>query len=209
MDPDPTPDPTPFFTDYKDTKKKIFFIFCSYNLPTGKHLQSKKLNLLLKFCIKILFCGIVIVRSTHLREKEGSGSIYPNNGSGSGRPKNVRILRIRIPNTVCCCSSVGSCLCVRSPWGTVRGRALAPSAGPDSSPGGGARHPPPHPPPHRSSRPLSSSSSSPLQGCSQPATPENTHISTMRHTGPEFSEIECTRKLAEPFRPIAAIFGFS
>jgi hypothetical protein len=29
----------------------------------------------------------------------GSGSIPPTNGSASGRPKNMRILRIRIPNT--------------------------------------------------------------------------------------------------------------
>ncbi len=25
MDPDPTPDPTPFFSDFKDAKKKYFF----------------------------------------------------------------------------------------------------------------------------------------------------------------------------------------
>jgi hypothetical protein len=33
MDPDATPDPTPFFNDFKDVKKK-FHIF-SYNLPAG------------------------------------------------------------------------------------------------------------------------------------------------------------------------------
>jgi hypothetical protein len=32
MDSDPTPDPTPFFSDFKDAKKFIFF---SYNLPAG------------------------------------------------------------------------------------------------------------------------------------------------------------------------------
>jgi hypothetical protein len=26
MDPDPTPDPTPFFRDFKDAKKFIFFL---------------------------------------------------------------------------------------------------------------------------------------------------------------------------------------
>jgi hypothetical protein len=35
--PDPTLDPTPFFSDFKDAKKKnfIFFNFFSYNLPAG------------------------------------------------------------------------------------------------------------------------------------------------------------------------------
>jgi hypothetical protein len=39
MDPvpnlDPTPDPTPFFNDFKDVNKIVFFLFFSYNLPTG------------------------------------------------------------------------------------------------------------------------------------------------------------------------------
>jgi hypothetical protein len=38
MDPDPdqTPDPTPFFRDFKDAKKLIFFLHIfSYNLPAG------------------------------------------------------------------------------------------------------------------------------------------------------------------------------
>jgi len=51
MDPDPTPDPTPFFIDLKDAKKYLFFfIFFSYNLPTGTSSQPKKINFLLKFC---------------------------------------------------------------------------------------------------------------------------------------------------------------
>ena len=43
----------------------------------------------------------------HLYEKrEGSGSIPLTNGSGSGRPKNIRIPWIRIPNTYDqCCGS--------------------------------------------------------------------------------------------------------
>jgi len=32
--PDPTPDPTPFFIDFMDANK-FFFIFFSFNLPTG------------------------------------------------------------------------------------------------------------------------------------------------------------------------------
>ncbi len=34
-DPDLTPDPTPFFSDFKDAKKMCFFIFFSYTLPAG------------------------------------------------------------------------------------------------------------------------------------------------------------------------------
>jgi hypothetical protein len=34
MDPDPTPNPTPFFRDFKDAKKK-FFVFFSSNLSAG------------------------------------------------------------------------------------------------------------------------------------------------------------------------------
>jgi hypothetical protein len=33
--PDPDPDPTPFFIDFNDAKKFFFFIFLSYNLPSG------------------------------------------------------------------------------------------------------------------------------------------------------------------------------
>jgi hypothetical protein len=55
MDPDPTPDPTPFFSDFKDAKKIFFPIFFSYNLPTGTATSVLKFNLL-KFCVKILFC---------------------------------------------------------------------------------------------------------------------------------------------------------
>jgi hypothetical protein len=32
-DPDPTPDQSPFFSE--DAKKEYFFIFFSFNLPTG------------------------------------------------------------------------------------------------------------------------------------------------------------------------------
>jgi hypothetical protein len=37
MDPDPdaTPDPTLFFSDFQDAKKFIFFLFFTNNLPAG------------------------------------------------------------------------------------------------------------------------------------------------------------------------------
>jgi hypothetical protein len=34
-DPDPTPDPTSFFSDFKDAKKLNFFHIFSCNLPAG------------------------------------------------------------------------------------------------------------------------------------------------------------------------------
>ncbi len=57
MDPDPTSDPTPFFIDFKDAKKYFFpYFFLFLTCPQAHHLQSKKFNFLLKFCVKILFC---------------------------------------------------------------------------------------------------------------------------------------------------------
>jgi hypothetical protein len=53
MDPDPTPDSTSFFIDFKDAKKKNF-IFFSYNFLTGT--SSSIFNFLPKFFDKILFC---------------------------------------------------------------------------------------------------------------------------------------------------------
>ncbi len=57
--------------------------------------------------LKFHFASIISIRSTHLWEREGSSSVPLTNesGAGSGRPKNMRILRIqirfliRIPNT--------------------------------------------------------------------------------------------------------------
>ncbi len=57
LDPDPTPDPTPFFIDFQDAKKNIFFkYFFRVTCSQAHHLQSKKLNFLRKFCVKMLFC---------------------------------------------------------------------------------------------------------------------------------------------------------
>ncbi len=52
MDPDPVPDPTPFFSDFQDGKRIIF----SYNLPAGTLSSVLKLNFLRNFCSQILFC---------------------------------------------------------------------------------------------------------------------------------------------------------
>jgi hypothetical protein len=55
-DPDPTLDPTSFFIDFKDAKKNICFAFFLITCQQKHHLQSKKSNFLLKFCVKILLC---------------------------------------------------------------------------------------------------------------------------------------------------------
>ncbi len=53
-DPDPTPDPTPFFIDFKDAKRKSYFFLIT--CPQAHHLQSKKFNFLLTCSLKMLFC---------------------------------------------------------------------------------------------------------------------------------------------------------
>jgi hypothetical protein len=55
-DPDPVPDPNAFFIDFKDAKKLIFSYFVLITCPQAHHVQSKKFNGLLKFCVKMLFC---------------------------------------------------------------------------------------------------------------------------------------------------------
>jgi hypothetical protein len=53
----PTPYSTTFFIDFKDAKKNIYFSpFFSYNLPSVTSSSAKKLNFLLKFSVKILYC---------------------------------------------------------------------------------------------------------------------------------------------------------
>jgi hypothetical protein len=47
---------TPFFFDFKNAKKYLFSYFFRITCPEALHHQSKKLNFLLKFCVKILFC---------------------------------------------------------------------------------------------------------------------------------------------------------
>jgi hypothetical protein len=54
MDPDadPIPDPTPFFSNFKDANKIFFFIFFSYNLPAGTLSPVLKVKFFAKVCIK-------------------------------------------------------------------------------------------------------------------------------------------------------------
>jgi hypothetical protein len=79
--PDPTPDPTPFFSDIKDGKK-LFFIFFSYNLRAGTLSSVLKIEF---FILQALFNA-----AQHHYEKgersgagSGAGSVPLTNGSGS------------------------------------------------------------------------------------------------------------------------------
>ncbi len=58
LDPDPTPDPTYFFIDFKDATKNIFFsYFFLITCQQAHHLQSKKFKFFAEIlCKKILFC---------------------------------------------------------------------------------------------------------------------------------------------------------
>jgi hypothetical protein len=99
MDPDPTPDPSTFFIDFKDAKN-IFIFF--YNLSTGTSSSDQKILFFSKFLCKNFILQALFQSSQHIYEKRegsGSGSLPMTNGSGSRRSKNMQILRIRIPNT--------------------------------------------------------------------------------------------------------------
>jgi hypothetical protein len=78
---------------------KIIFFFSYFFLityPQAHYLQSEKFNFLL------YFASIISVRSALYEKREGSGARSKplTNGSVSGRPKNMRKLRIRTPTLV-------------------------------------------------------------------------------------------------------------
>ncbi len=65
MDPDsdPTPDPTPLFSDIKDAYGTYFFILFSNKLPAGTLSSVLKI---LNFLVKFYFASIISVPSTPL-----------------------------------------------------------------------------------------------------------------------------------------------
>ncbi len=81
------PDPTPFFSDFKDANNHYFHV--TYPQYSVFSLSGLKIY----FFAKILFCK---------RYFSPLNTSPLTNGSGSGRSKNMRILliRIQIPNTV-------------------------------------------------------------------------------------------------------------
>ncbi len=67
--------------------------------PLVRGMDPDQEHFLQSFCIKILFCKQYFsLLNTFMKKREGSRSIHLTNGSGSGRPKNMRIL-LRISNT--------------------------------------------------------------------------------------------------------------
>ncbi len=83
IDPDPDPDQTPTLTLRMKKKKYFSPIFFSFKLPTGTFFSA--LTILLKFCVKILFC-----KQYFRKEKDPglrSGSLTNGSGSGTWRTK--------------------------------------------------------------------------------------------------------------------------
>ncbi len=69
-DPDPTPYPTPFFSDLKDAKKLFFSYLFLITSPQAHYLQSlKNLFFATIFALKFYFASIMSVPSTPLWEK--------------------------------------------------------------------------------------------------------------------------------------------
>ncbi len=67
MNPDSTPDPTPFFSYFKEAKKIIaFHIFFLITYLHAHDRQSQKLNFLLNFVSKFYFASIISDRLTPL-----------------------------------------------------------------------------------------------------------------------------------------------
>jgi hypothetical protein len=58
MDPDPIPDPTPLFKDFKETKKNFSPILFSYNLSTGTLSSVLKIKCY-NFVLKSYFASII------------------------------------------------------------------------------------------------------------------------------------------------------
>ncbi len=89
---DPDPDPAVFFIDLQDSNKKLIKkkillegIFTSF----VKDKKSKRSHKTVGIKVFLNYFCLII---------EGSGSVPLTNGSGSRRPKNIRIRRIRIRN---------------------------------------------------------------------------------------------------------------
>jgi hypothetical protein len=81
-------DPTPFFSDFKDTKKIFSFIYFPNNLPAGTISSILKIKFFGEFCVKILFCNQSFSPLNTFMRKEKDPDPEPDpyhktNGSGS------------------------------------------------------------------------------------------------------------------------------
>ncbi len=89
LDPDPTSDPTPLFSDFKDAKKFFFSSYFSYNIPTSTLACVLKIKFFAKVWCKFYFASIISVCSTHLWEEGRIRSrfrtVLLTNRSPSGR----------------------------------------------------------------------------------------------------------------------------
>jgi hypothetical protein len=104
-----------------------YFFHNFFFLLTRRHIifSLKNIYFLLKFCVKKFILQALFQSAQHLYEKRegsrsGAGSVPLANGSGSGRPKNIRIW---IPKTAFLVNSICLLYCslTLSPIGHVGG----------------------------------------------------------------------------------------
>ncbi len=108
-------------SDSVTLRMQIFFssYFFLITYPLAHNLQSLFYRTALKinFVFKFLSCKLqALFQSAHhlYVKREWSGSVPLTNGSRSGRPKNMGIQRIRIPNTACNCNKMHKNIPVRT-----------------------------------------------------------------------------------------------
>ncbi len=92
------PDPTPCFGDFKNAEH-FFFHICSNNYPQAHYLQSLIYCFKDTFCVKILFCKPYLSPLNNFIKGKDPHLYLWLTDPDPGRPKNMRILRIRITNT--------------------------------------------------------------------------------------------------------------
>jgi hypothetical protein len=112
----------------------IFFLIS--NLPAGTLASVLKINFSLKFCVNNLFCKHYFsLLNTFMRKGKGSESEVGSR-SVALRPKDMRILRIRIwiPNTACFFLYFISLHCRRRGHDGLTASISWPRAGPTASP---------------------------------------------------------------------------
>jgi hypothetical protein len=86
-EPDPIPDQTPFFSDFKDARKIFFSNFLSYNLPAGTLSSVLRIKFCYNFILQALFQSAQhLYEKKELMDPDPGGSTMCRSGSGSGSP---------------------------------------------------------------------------------------------------------------------------